>query len=277
MYTPYRGLLLYHGLGSGKTCTSIAIAEGAKTHKRVFVMTPASLKMNFFSELKKCGDPLYKKNQYWEFVSVEGRPEYVNLLATTLAISRETIKKNGGAWLQDIRKAEPNFGELTGEQQRMLDNQLNEMIRSKYVDINYNGLNAERLDEIVAKYSNPKALAKKKNPFDHSVVLVDEAHNLVSRIVNRIKADKSKTSVSVRLYEYLLSATDVRIVFMTGTPIINYPHEIGVLFNMLRGYINTWTYTITSKDGLTKEKIIDMFTAEKFNTYDYIDYSNDKL
>ena len=28
VYTPYRGLLLYHGLGSGKTCSSIAIAEG---------------------------------------------------------------------------------------------------------------------------------------------------------------------------------------------------------------------------------------------------------
>ena len=59
LYTPYRGLLLYHGLGSGKTCTSIAIAEGMKSDKQVFVMTPASLKMNFFSEMKKCGDDLY--------------------------------------------------------------------------------------------------------------------------------------------------------------------------------------------------------------------------
>ena len=66
-YTPYRGLLLYHGLGSGKTCSSIAIAEGIKTHKQIIVMTPASLQTNFFSELKKCGDPLYKYNQYWEF------------------------------------------------------------------------------------------------------------------------------------------------------------------------------------------------------------------
>jgi len=49
LYTPYRGLLLYHGLGSGKTCTSIAIAEGMKSNKQVFVLTPASLKMNFFS------------------------------------------------------------------------------------------------------------------------------------------------------------------------------------------------------------------------------------
>ena len=30
IYTPYRGLLLYHGLGSGKTCSSITIAEGLK-------------------------------------------------------------------------------------------------------------------------------------------------------------------------------------------------------------------------------------------------------
>jgi hypothetical protein len=63
IYTPYRGLLLYHGLGSGKTCSSIAIAEGLKTHKKVIVMTPASLQRNYVEELKKCGDDIYKKNQ----------------------------------------------------------------------------------------------------------------------------------------------------------------------------------------------------------------------
>ena len=47
IYTPYRGLLLYHGLGSGKTCSSIAIAEGMKTDKQIIVMTPASLRMNY--------------------------------------------------------------------------------------------------------------------------------------------------------------------------------------------------------------------------------------
>ena len=70
IYTPYRGLLLYHGLGSGKTCSSIAIAEGLKTDKQVIVMTPASLRRNYIEELKKCGDHIYKKNQFWEFVQV---------------------------------------------------------------------------------------------------------------------------------------------------------------------------------------------------------------
>jgi hypothetical protein len=274
IYTPYRGLLLFHGLGSGKTCTSIAIAEGAKTHKRVFVMTPASLKTNFFSELKKCGDPLYKKNQYWEFVSIDGRPEYIDLLSKSLAISRETVLKHKGAWLQDIRKKDPNFGDLTGEQQKVLDAQINEMIRSKYIDINYNGINEKRLNAIVAKYSNPQVSAEHKNPFDHSVVLVDEVHNLVSRIVNNLR---NKTSVASRLYKYLLSAQDVRIVFMTGTPMVNYPNEIGVLFNMLRGYIKTWKYKVKLREPITKERVVQLFTKERFNTYDYIDYSNDVL
>ena len=77
LYTPYRGLLLYHGLGSGKTCTSIAIAEGMKDSKNVIIMTPASLRANYVEELKKCGDLIYKRNQYWEWISTIKKPRSV--------------------------------------------------------------------------------------------------------------------------------------------------------------------------------------------------------
>ena len=70
LYTPYRGLLLYHGLGSGKTCTSIAIAEGMKDSKRIVIMTPASLRANYIEELKKCGDSLYKRNQFCPIIRI---------------------------------------------------------------------------------------------------------------------------------------------------------------------------------------------------------------
>jgi len=93
LMTPYRGLLLLHALGSGKTCTSIAIAEGMKSDKKIFVMTPASLSKNFFSQLKECGDHLYRKNQYWEFVSIVGQPEYEKLLSNALSISPTYIQK----------------------------------------------------------------------------------------------------------------------------------------------------------------------------------------
>ena len=78
LYTPYRGLLLFHGLGSGKTCSSIAIAEGMKSARKVYIMTPASLRRNYIEEIKKCGDLIYRKNQFWEWISLESNPELLD-------------------------------------------------------------------------------------------------------------------------------------------------------------------------------------------------------
>ena len=267
LYTPYRGLLLYHGLGSGKTCTSIGIAEGMKTDKEIVLMTPASLKMNFFSELKKCGDVLYKKNSNWEFVSIAGEPQNVRILSNALSIPQEYIKEHGGAWLMDVKKP-PNYSELSDNDQKNLDDQLNVMIRNKYQDINYNGLTKKKINELTKN--------GKINLFDHKVVIIDEAHNLVSRISNSLK---KKDSIAYRLYKDLMDATDTKIIFLTGTPIINTPREIGILFNMLRGFIKTWTFQIqtTTTKKINRDILLDYFKDARLLTYDYVDYSGDKL
>ena len=267
LYTPYRGLLLFHGLGSGKTCSSIAIAEGMKTAKQVVLMTPASLKMNFFSELKKCGDDLYKKNQYWEFVSIEGQPKNVAILSNVLNLPVAFIKKKRGAWLVDVSK-EPNFSQLSPDDQKNVDEQLNMMIRAKYIDINYNGLNKKKMSELTRD--------KSINPFDHRVVIIDEAHNFVSRIVNKLGKPDALSNI---LYQYLMDATDVRIVLLTGTPIINYPHEIAVLYNILRGSIKTWSLQVrtTSSDKVNRDTIMDLFDKKGLTTYDYVEYSGNTL
>ena len=267
LYTPYRGLLLYHGLGSGKTCTSIGIAEGMKTGKSIVLMTPASLKMNFFSELKKCGDMLYKKHQFWEFISIKGEPQNINILVHALGLSREYITKHSGAWMVDVKKTS-NFSQLSDNDQKSVDEQLNAMIRNKYQDINYNGLNLNKMNELTDN--------GKKNPFDDKVVIIDEAHNLVSRIAN---ATSKKKSIANQMYKYLMDATNAKIVFLTGTPIINTPREISILFNMLRGYIKTWTFQLQTNTStkINNEIILDYFRDARFATYDYVDYSGDKL
>jgi hypothetical protein len=267
LYTPYRGLLLYHGLGSGKTCTSIAIAEGMKSNKRVFVLTPASLKMNFFSEMKKCGDSMYKKNQFWEFVSIDGKPEYLGILSRALSLPIDFIRKQNGAWLVNVQK-ESNYTELDPSQQLDIDTQLNEMIRSKYTDINYNGLNMNKLKILTSNFT--------KNPFDNSVVIIDEAHNFVSRIVNKIKKPKSLPYI---LYDYLMNATNARIVLLSGTPIINYPNEIGILYNILRGYLKTWTIPAVweKADKINTDTILKILDDGNLKTFDYIDYADNKI
>ena len=60
--TPYMGLLIYHRIGAGKTCTAVQIAEKWKKYKRIIVVVPASLKGNFRTELRsQCADDNYLK------------------------------------------------------------------------------------------------------------------------------------------------------------------------------------------------------------------------
>jgi AAA+ superfamily predicted ATPase len=46
------GLLIYHEIGSGKTCTAISIAEKFKKDMNIIVILPASLIGNFMNELR---------------------------------------------------------------------------------------------------------------------------------------------------------------------------------------------------------------------------------
>jgi hypothetical protein len=267
IYTPYRGLLLYHGLGSGKTCSSIAIAEGMKTDKQIVVMTPASLRMNYLQELKNCGDTMYKTNQHWDFIPISNPKEpteedkqLLSTLSGILNITKDFILKHGGAWLVNVKKTS-NYNDLNTDEKKKLELQINEMITSRYKFINYNGLRNSHLKDMTLDYSI--------NPFDNKVVVVDEAHNLVSRIVNKLKRPES---ISMRLYEYLLSAENCKIVLLTGTPMINYPNEIAILFNILRGYIKTWSFPLNVKTSrkVNKEELLKIF--EKFDILDYLDY-----
>ena len=282
MYSPYRGLLLYHGLGSGKTCSSIAIAEGLKSNKRVFVMTPAFLRTNYMQELKKCGDDIYKRPRHWKFVDAVEKPELAPSLAETLDIPEEYVKKHGGAWLVDPEKPS-NYGDLSPKEQGEVDAQLNEMIQAKYTFISYNGVRENRINELSLGYT--------VNPFDNTVVIIDEAHNFVSRIVNHIKKAPDDSSakkgakgakdkalkpedapIALNLYRFLLDAVNVKVVLLSGTPIINYPNEIGVLFNILRGYIKTWTLQLASSaQGISEARLQQLF--QSVDVMDYMKYN----
>jgi len=267
LYTPYRGLLLYHGLGAGKTCASIAIAEGFQNPMHILVMTPASLRQNYQSEIKKCGNEMYRVNQFWEFIPNGGHSKKSRILAKMLSVSESFVKKNKGAFFVNVAK-ESNYESLSTQEKFVLNEQIDEMIRAKYQFINYNGLQKQHLSNLTDD--------GKINPFDNKVVIIDEAHNFVSRIANKLK---KPDSLSMKLYEYLLSAENCRIVMLTGTPVINYPNELGILFNILRGYIRTYRFSLSVRQkGKVDQKTIEGILGT-FNIQDYVEYnpSRDEL
>ena len=90
--TPYRGLLIYHGLGSGKTCSAISVAESLIDTRKIFVMLPTSLESNFRGELRKCGNPFYQEENFWELRKINTVKDEEH--ARSLGISKLFLDKH---------------------------------------------------------------------------------------------------------------------------------------------------------------------------------------
>ncbi len=230
-----RGILVFHGMGSGKTCTAIVAAEGLKTEKKILVLTPESLKTNFFNEIKKCGDENFRRDQRWTYKKISDRKE-AEELSKVVSMDEDTILEKG-IWLGLEDDGVP-FSELSSKDQEDVDKQIDKMIRAKYKSIAYNKLSEEQMKKLTENET--------KNPFDNSVVIMDEAHNFVRQIT------KDKDPMSVRMYHYLMGAEHCKLVFLSGTPIVESPHEIAIIFNMLHGYIRQWSVPLRGENKKPK-------------------------
>ena len=275
--SPYRGLLVYHGLGSGKTCTSIAAMEGLRYGgaRKIFVMTPATLSPNYHRELSLCGYYGFKKENFWEQVQVPENPagtsldeassQFVFLTATYGLAPQYLIKKYARSkktkfWVADPSKA-ANFEGLPPEQKKEIEEQILAHMDDRFQFIHYNGLREARVREwICGTPTNPTP----GNLFDNSVVVIDEVHNLIRTIVGsdlenifkteprgntkedtewranyqsnaKICGMPKKYKIAYGVYRLLCDAVGCKIISLSGTPIINKPHEIAVLSNILAG------------------------------------------
>ena len=90
----YKGLLLYHKLGSGKTCTAISIANKMLEKnlvRHIYVFTPGSLRANFINEYcKKCGmNRDYIRDKYTFITYNFAVSKYVPKLDNSLVIIDE--------------------------------------------------------------------------------------------------------------------------------------------------------------------------------------------
>ena len=112
-----------------------------------------------------------------------------------------------------------------------------------------NSLNAQYAKQFPKKeVSKNLELLANENTFTvttgHQLCLMTGPLYFIYKIISTINLCKqlkikNPESLSMRLYNYLMEATNCKIIMLTGTPIINYPNEVGILFNILRGFIKT--------------------------------------
>lgn len=239
--TPYRGLLFYHGLGSGKSCSSIAVAESLVSERHVFVMLPASLEANYKGELRKCGDPIYMFEQHWRQQNLS---DDTRAVAKKLGISDAFLEKER-MFFTTVAEQPPNYKDLPKSAQDLIGRQINDILEQRFTFIRYNGLTSTNID---------KHAPKDSNPYDNSVVIIDEVHNLISRVSN-------KSELARRLYDKIYTAKNCKVVALSGTPVINRAYEVAFLMNLLRGPIERIVVPVKSIPAWDEEKMTSVLRS----------------
>ena len=262
-YTPYNGVLIYHGVGVGKTCTSITIAEGLKeiiknNKKKIYVLINPSIQENFKNEIIDKG--LIEKN-----------------------IMKAMTKCTGDSYFRD------------GLIQKGLDRNKNmrtvirNILSDYYEFYGYNEF-ASKVMSIIAnikKKSDRKNLQenikrKLKEYFSDSMIIIDEAHNISKKdrdrvddafeenfdefnddadnaddandanyandankdlgnknndksekLDNKTKGDKVGRVTIQILKNILINADNLKLILLTATPMYNQAYEIIDLINLL--------------------------------------------
>ncbi len=63
---------------------------------------------------------------------------------------------------------------------------------------------------------------------ENTIMIIDEFHNLSNAITNGSKN-------AIKLYNKIMNTKDIKLIFLTGTPLINHPFESVCMMNMLHG------------------------------------------
>jgi len=339
--TPYRGVLVYHGLGTGKTASAVSLAEGLSTELKINTILPASLETEFIKEIQNWGKEELNKDSLWRYYSDQeiSDLEMINMIEEKYNLSlnnRKKIMKNtqlflkrkllnedkdtskivikkmekeisklSGVWLPDTDGVHIDDESLSEYQKVYINEQMKYLISKKYNFIHYNpfpkvknssiqefvedddeledyDLLLDETDKKVLNTQNKKIVDKlekklkwnrKKHfinsPFYKEVVIIDEVHNFVRQILNLNSDDLSKKREAERssiFYEWIINAKDIKLIFLSGTPVINKPCEIAILYNMLKGLIKIYTFTVITNKSV--EEITD-----KLNNFYYKDIS----
>lgn len=203
--TPYNGLLLFHSVGVGKTCTAISIAEQYLVEpdaKRVLVILSSNIKDNFKKQIFDISKYNIQTN---ESVLCTGT-KYPDMIIDKKSITKEVLEKR-----------------------------INKLIKERYQFVGYKELVeiTKRIMETVKKNErNPdkheqRYQEKLKDMFSDRLIIIDEAHNL------RLPSENGKKQVSNVLVNILKQVENTKLVLLSATPMYNNAKEITYMLNLL--------------------------------------------
>jgi hypothetical protein len=228
--TPYNSLLLYHGLGSGKTCSAIGIAEEMRSyikqvgikHKIIVVASP-NVQDNF--RLQLFDDRKLKK------------------ISSTKQTSSEDDEADDGSndtWNIDSCVGNSLINEINPTQLKGLTKEkvialINGIIKTYYIFMGYGQL-ANYINEVtevskdVVLSEDEREIKEVKNIrkfFNNRLIIIDEVQNI------RITDENNNKKTTVLLMKVAKYSQNMRLLLLSATPMYNSYKEIIWITNLM--------------------------------------------
>lgn len=196
-HTPYNSLLLYHGLGTGKTCSAIGIAEQMRDYLeqlningKIMVVASPNVQGNFRRQLF---DP-------------------------------EKLHYDGGRWTMNTCVGNSLLqSAMTHNYTVSQKKQVLQSVES-FIDAHYEFMGYTRLSNVIQDQRQKKSL---ETYFRHRLVIIDEVHN-----IRTIEDEKSKRIAS-SLFLLAEKVSPLRFLLLSATPMFNTYREIMWIINLM--------------------------------------------
>jgi len=233
--TPYNSLLLFHGLGSGKTCSAIGVCEEMRDYmkqmginKRIIIVASENVQDNFklqlFDERK-----LKLVDGIWNIRACTGNkllkeinPMNMKGMTREKVISQiKTIINTYYIFLGYVQFANyiiktMNYDEEVKKQMSKAEEKRKPGQKSKI----------QMLKDVKIEL-NSRIIKRLSNEFNNRLIVIDEVHNI------RKTDDNENKKVALNLELLVKAAKNMRFLLLSATPMYNSYKEIAWLLNLM--------------------------------------------
>ena len=227
VHTPFNSLLLYHELGTGKTCSAIGVAEELRRYMKRSGIIKKTIVVGNHNVLSNFRLQLFDSTKLKE-------PGKKGLWTLDTCV--------GSALLDEV-----NEFHYEGKTREQVSKQINQIIDTYYDFVGYrklaNLIEAKLDDEETKKKRKSAAveevdseklrrkklleISRMKNVFDNTLFIIDEAHNILQRDENK---KKRAAKMLVKLAKH---CDNLKFLLLTATPMYNSHQEMIWLVNLM--------------------------------------------
>jgi len=159
-----------------------------------------------------------------------------------IILSSKSLQANYRKEILNYNKLVKGGDESLDQEPDIIDDESTEIIDNTLIDVlsgyKFVTSNARNMINVLQNKSTKRDISGIENILENinktslegKVIIIDEAHNLFNSISNGSK-------LANEFYDMIMNTKDIKLIFLTGTPIINDPFEISICFNMLYGPI----------------------------------------